>query len=320
MSGNQALEINSIVGSQANTALTNHGSDWYFTVTALMAVSAVIFTGAAIKKPLSHRVFHQASALFCFVAAIGYFSMASGLGQVPIQAEFTRPDSSYTFAAGTREIFYARYVDWAVSLPLVVLALMMSSGVPLSTTLTTMVAAEIFNVCLLIGALTQTTYKWGYVSSTLKLLNLPCQDHKNSTHKLKPRPEQKKKQKQFTFAVMAEWFVFYQLLIPGRKYASAVGGSVGSTYLTASLLVVVCWLFYPVSWGLSEGGNVIHPDSEAIFYGILDIFSRPAVGFVLLLGHRNTDFASLGFEAREPGQGNEKTPVPAQGNNGAVQA
>ncbi|KAI6517784.1 hypothetical protein MCOR05_011449, partial [Pyricularia oryzae] len=162
MSGNQALEINSIVGSQANTALTNHGSDWYFTVTALMAVSAVIFTGAAIKKPLSHRVFHQASALFCFVAAIGYFSMASGLGQVPIQAEFTRPDSSYTFAAGTREIFYARYVDWAVSLPLVVLALMMSSGVPLSTTLTTMVAAEIFNVCLLIGALTQTTYKWGY--------------------------------------------------------------------------------------------------------------------------------------------------------------
>ncbi|ELQ33340.1 hypothetical protein MCOR02_000973 [Pyricularia oryzae] len=286
MSGNQALEINSIVGSQANTALTNHGSDWYFTVTALMAVSAVIFTGAAIKKPLSHRVFHQASALFCFVAAIGYFSMASGLGQVPIQAEFTRPDSSYTFAAGTREIFYARYVDWAVSLPLVVLALMMSSGVPLSTTLTTMVAAEIFNVCLLIGALTQTTYKWGY----------------------------------FTFAVMAEWFVFYQLLIPGRKYASAVGGSVGSTYLTASLLVVVCWLFYPVSWGLSEGGNVIHPDSEAIFYGILDIFSRPAVGFVLLLGHRNTDFASLGFEAREPGQGNEKTPVPAQGNNGAVQA
>ncbi|EHA46582.1 hypothetical protein MGG_09015 [Pyricularia oryzae 70-15] len=286
MSGNQALEINSIVGSQANTALTNHGSDWYFTVMALMAVSAVIFTGAAIKKPLSHRVFHQASALFCFVAAIGYFSMASGLGQVPIQAEFTRPDSSYTFAAGTREIFYARYVDWAVSLPLVVLALMMSSGVPLSTTLTTMVAAEIFNVCLLIGALTQTTYKWGY----------------------------------FTFAVMAEWFVFYQLLIPGRKYASAVGGSVGSTYLTASLLVVVCWLFYPVSWGLSEGGNVIHPDSEAIFYGILDIFSRPAVGFVLLLGHRNTDFASLGFEAREPGQGNEKTPVPAQGNNGAVQA
>ncbi|TLD18414.1 hypothetical protein PspLS_10201 [Pyricularia sp. CBS 133598] len=286
MSGNQALEINSAVGSQANTALTSHGSDWYFAVTAVMAVSAVTFTGAAIKKPLSHRVFHQTSALFCFVAAIGYFSMASGLGQVPIQAEFTRPDSSYTFAAGTREIFYARYVDWAVSLPLVVLALMMSSGVPLSTTLTTMMAAEIFNISLLVGALTQTTYKWGY----------------------------------FTFAMMAEWFVFYQLLIPGRKYASAIGGSVGSTYLTASLLVVVCWFFYPISWGLSEGGNVIHPDSEAIFYGILDILSRPAVGLVLLFGHRNTDFASLGFDTREPGQANEKTPVPAQGNNGAVEA
>ncbi|TLS22212.1 uncharacterized protein PpBr36_09976 [Pyricularia pennisetigena] len=286
MSGNQALGINSVVGSQANTALTSHGSDWYFTVTALMTVSALTFTAAAVKRPPYHRVFHQTSALFCFVAAIGYFSMGSGLGQVPIEAEFTRPDSSYTSAAGTREIFYARYVDWAVSLPLVVLALMLSSGVPLSTTLTTMMATEIFNVCLLIGALTETTYKWGY----------------------------------FTFALMAEWFVFYQLLIPGRKYASAVGGSVGSTYLTASLLVVTCWFFYPISWGLSEGGNVIHPDSEAIFYGLLDIFSRPMVGAVLLLGHRNTDFASLGFKAREPGQINEKSPGPVQGNNGTVEA
>lgn len=194
MSGNQALAINSAVGSHANTALTSHGSDWYFTVTAVMAVSALLFTGAAVKKPLSHRVFHQTSALFCFVGAIGYFSMASGLGQVPIHAEFTRPDSSYTFAAGTREIFYARYVDWAVSLPLVILALMMSSGVPLSTTLTTMMAAEIFNVCLLIGALTQTTYKWGYVSSSTILFDMfLSRPSKYPQTEIKTPPQKKKK-------------------------------------------------------------------------------------------------------------------------------
>jgi bacteriorhodopsin len=139
-------------------------------------------------------------------------------------------------------------------------------------------------VTLLVGALTQTAYKFGFLA----------------------------------FGMAAEWFVFYQLLMPARKYASAVGGSVSSTYLTATLLTVVVWLFYPIAWGLSEGGNILHPDSEAIFYGILDILAKPVVGLILVLGHRNTDFASLGFTAHEPGVAGEKmaaaAPVGGVGN------
>jgi bacteriorhodopsin len=284
--GNQALAKNYIVGQLADLTITDHGSNWYFTVAAVMTVSALAFTGLSLAKPVSNRFFHQAAAAFCFIAAIGYFSAASGLGQVPILAEFQRSDSSQVGGAGTREIFYVRYIDYAVSLPLIVLALMLSSGVPLSSTLVTMLAAEIFNVCLLVGGLTQTVYKFGYL----------------------------------VFAIAAEWFVFYQLLFPARKYASAIGGSVSSTYLAASLVTVVVWLFYPIAWGLSEGGNVIHPDSEAIFYGILDIFAKPIVGLILIFGHRNTDFATLGYPEREPGaaHGEKTAGAPAGGvSNGA---
>ncbi|GCE99712.1 ion channel activity [Zygosaccharomyces mellis] len=31
------------------------------------------------------------------------------------------------------------------------------------------------------------------------------------------------------------------------------------------------WFGYPISFGLSEGGNVMQPDSEGIFYGILGV-------------------------------------------------
>ena len=54
------------------------------------------------------------------------------------------------------------------------------------------------------------------------------------------------------------------------------------------------WFLYPIAWGLSEGGNVIAPDSEAVFYGILDILAKPVFGALLLWGHRNIDPARLG--------------------------
>jgi hypothetical protein len=52
------------------------------------------------------------------------------------------------------------------------------------------------------------------------------------------------------------------------------------------------------SWGLCEGGNIIAPDSEAIFYGILDLLAKPVFGAVLLFGHRNISPAELGLRIR----------------------
>ncbi|KAL8318207.1 hypothetical protein RB597_005465 [Gaeumannomyces tritici] len=233
-----------------------------------MAASALALTGLSVTKPTAHRVFHQTAALFCFVAAIGYWTMGSGLGDIPTVVEFARPDSAMVSGAGpggTRQIFYVRYIDWAVSSPLVVLALLLSSGAPLSTTLTIMLATEIYVVTLLVGALTATAYKFGYLA----------------------------------FGMAAQY-----------------------TYLTAALLMVAVWIFYPIAWGLCEGGNILRPDSEAIFYGILDIFAKPVVGFILVLGHRNTDFASLGFASQEPGHVGEKTmaaaPVGGVSNGGGA--
>lgn len=56
---------------------------------------------------------------------------------------------------------------------------------------------------------------------------------------------------------------------------------------------------YPVAWGICEGGNVISPDSEAIFYGILDVFAKPVFTALLLFGHRNIDPARLGLHLRD---------------------
>ena len=59
------------------------------------------------------------------------------------------------------------------------------------------------------------------------------------------------------------------------------------------------WLLYPIAWGLCEGGNVIAPDSEAVFYGVLDFIAKPIFGASLLFGHRNIDPSRLGLRIRE---------------------
>lgn len=79
-----------------------------------------------------------------------------------------------------------------------------------------------------------------------------------------------------------------------RKHAVVLGPEVSRTYLIVGVWTIALWFLYPIAWGLSEGGNVIAPDSEAVFYGILDILAKPVFGALLLWGHRNIDPAILG--------------------------
>ncbi|KAI0121165.1 bacteriorhodopsin, partial [Xylariales sp. AK1849] len=266
MSGNQAINVNSVVAQHANLAITRHGSDWYFAVCAVMGVFTLIFMGLGFTKPQSHRLFHYITAGITAIACIAYFAMGSDLGQVPIQVEFVRPGSSKVGSAGTREIFYARYIDWFITTPLLLLDLLLTAGMPIPTILITIFANEIMIVTGLIGALTSTSYKWGF----------------------------------WVFGVFAFLYVVYNLLGPGRSHANALGGDARKTYMLCGVFLVGIWFLYPIAWGLSEGGNVIHPDSEAIFYGILDILAKPVYGALLIWGHRNISPADLGLHIRDP--------------------
>jgi len=273
MSGNDALAVNSVVGQHANLEITTHGSNWLFTVCAIMGVSTLAFMGMAFRKPKEQRIFHYITAAITATACIAYFSMGANLGQVPIQAEFVRPDSAQVFAAGTREIFYVRYIDWAITTPLLLLDLMLTAGMSTAIILATIFADEVMVVTGLVGALTQTSYKWGF----------------------------------WTAGMFAFLFVVYEVLIDGRRHANALGGAPKKAYNLAGVWLIGIWFLYPIAWGLCEGGNVIHPDSEAIFYGVLDVLAKPGFGFLLLILHRNINVNELGLHFRQPGQLSNRT-------------
>ena len=252
--------------------ITSHGAALYWAVSAVMGVSALGFLAhghiVARKRGggLQYMIFHYITAMICFVACIAYFTMASNLGYAAIQVEFQR--SNPKVAGLYREIFYVRYIDWVVTTPLLLLDVLLTAGLPWPTILITILVDEIMIITGLVGALVASRYKWGY----------------------------------FVFAMLALFFVFWNVSFVGPKHARSIQSStsknIGRSYILAASWTMFLWFLYPIAWGLSEGGNVISADSEAIFYSVLDVLAKPGFGILLLWAHAGIDPADLGIYIR----------------------
>lgn len=221
--------------------ITTHGSDWYWAVTAVMAVTTFIFAGLSLTKPREKRIFHYITAAITMIASIAYFSMASNIGWAPISVEFQR--SASTVSGLTREIFYVRYIDWVFTTPLLLLDLLLTAGLPWPTILFTILIDEIMIVTGLVGALVRSSYKWGY----------------------------------FAFGCAALFWIGWVLLFEARTHARHLGADIGKAYIVCGTWTFALWCLYPIAWGVCEGGNVIPPDSEAVvsfFFPFTDLSCR----------------------------------------------
>lgn len=229
-----------------------------------MMVASLAFVGLSFTKPRNQRIFHYITAAITMVASVAYFSMGSNLGWTGIAVEFQR--SNPKVGGNVRQIFYVRYIDWVVTTPLLLLDLLLTCGLPIPTIAYTILLNEIMVITGLVGALVKSSYKWGY----------------------------------FTFGCVAFLFVAYTVVFEGRTHARAIGADVAKVYTLCGVWTISLWFLYPIAWGLCEGGNVISSDSEAVFYGILDILAKPCFGALLIWGHRNIDLTRLGINISGP--------------------
>jgi bacteriorhodopsin len=228
-----------------------------------MTVSGFIFIGLGMRKERRDRVFHYITAAVVFVAAIAYFTMGSNLGFTPIAVEYHR--NNPVVRGNYRSIYYVRYVDWFITTPLLLTDLLLTAGMPWPTILWTIIVDEIMIVTGLVGALVQSNYKWAY----------------------------------FAFGCLALVYIVYQLVWESRTHSRAYGRDVEKAFLYCGSLTAFLWILYPIAWGICEGGNVISPDSEAVFYGVLDFLAKPCFGALLIWGHRNIDPARLGLAIKD---------------------
>lgn len=173
-------------------------------------------------------------------SGLAYMAMALGQGKTEVAGQITH---------------YARYIDWVVSTPLLLLSLAFTAMfyVPKDerniTLLFGLVAADVVMiVCGLFADLSE--------SSTARLLWYTC-------------------------GVGAFLCVLYLVWGPLRRVAAATEPEIGPIYGKMAGFLTILWICYPVIWALGPSGlAVFNQTTETVLFVVVPILSK--VGFSIM--------------------------------------
>ena len=181
--------------------VTQMGTRVLWIVFGLMCAGVIAFAASTHRTAYRYRALHVTNLLICSFAAIAYFAMATGVGTTVVHSD---PHNRSNW----REVYFARYVDWAITTPLLLLDLTLLSGLPLAETAVLIIANEIMIITGMLGALHPSLhYRWGF----------------------------------FTFSCIAFAYVIFALVTSARQCSFLRHPKVGSLYNQVSLALVVVW-------------------------------------------------------------------------------
>jgi bacteriorhodopsin len=254
---NDALNINPPEGDQY---LSENGSNWLWAVTAVYAISFIGVLCLSFAARSGEKIFHYLFTIALLVGTIAYFAMASDLGWSLV------PTANSISHGATRQIFFAKYINWVVTFPVVTIALGLLSGISWATIAYNVFLTWIWIISYLCSAYTMTNYKWGF----------------------------------FAFGTVAMALVVFGTVIEGAAAAKRVGVSRHHSLL--SCWPNLLWNTYAVAFGLSDGGNDIGVTAGFIFFGIIDILMMPLFAFVFLFLSRSWDYGKLNIAFTQYGR------------------
>lgn len=213
---------------------------WLWVGTIGMALGAVSFLFMAARERPGHRWFHTITFFIVGIAAIAYLGMSLKQGWFPILRE----------GQSMAEPFYwARYVDWFFTTPLLLLDLALLAG------------ASKEAIAWLLGldvAMIATGFFAGVTSGDIRWI---------------------------WFGVSALIFVWllWVLLVEVLKAAKQRPPEVRAKFNQLAILLAVVWTIYPILWILgTEGINVIGITGEVATFVVIDLIAKVGFGFLLL--------------------------------------
>ncbi|EWC45588.1 hypothetical protein DRE_05446 [Drechslerella stenobrocha 248] len=225
-----------------------HRTLWVLFV--LMLLSTISFIGIAWRVAIPKRLFYQLTTYVLLVSTISYYAMATGGGWSIHRVWATeghKHDLPDTHHVVLQQVFWARYVDWLVTTPIILFILGAVSGLSGSNILNLIVANVTMNLTVLFSTFSHhRKAKWGWYAMSW-----------------------------IAFAAVA-----WNLAVNARATAQRRGAQ--GVYNPLAIYTVVVWTTYVVIWGVGGLSRTLTPDGEAIAYAILDILAKPVFGLWLL--------------------------------------
>ena len=171
-------------------------------------------------------------------SGLAYLAMAFGYGTAEVAGQTT---------------YWARYADWVVTTPLLLVALWMTATTRavkkehVPTLVTIVVADVVMILCGLIADLSEGTPRLVF----------------------------------YLVGVAALAVIFGVVWGPLRRVAQAQGDEVGGAYTTVAAYLALFWIGYPLTWLLGPSGlGVLSQPVDTALFVLLPVFSK--VGFSIL--------------------------------------
>jgi len=178
-----------------------------------------------------YRLHRLVAGIVCFIASLAYLTMSMGYG--------------YTVrCCDGRQFYYARYVDWTITTPLMLWEIVDYTNAPQNERIFLLAMDVLMIIGGLIGALVCGGEKWAF----------------------------------FGFSILCFIPILWFLC---ALEAQAKEGHL-RIFRSIMNLTVLSWFFYPIVWILAEGTGVLCANAEAICYTVLDIISKSVFGAIIV--------------------------------------
>lgn len=219
---------------------------WVGVAAFVLGALAIAALGRASRVGDQHHT--VVSVLVPLIAACAYFSMAIGQGAVQL---------------GDKTIYFARYLDWVFTTPLLLLGILTVGLAPLRAGLDDarqrnglvggVIAADVLMIITgLFAALSTDSFN-----------------------------------KYVWYTISCVFFLIVLVLLwgPVRQAARTQSSAIEGLYGRLLAILTVLWLIYPVLWLLgTEGLDLISLDAEVLVFVVIDVSAKVGFGLLLVMG------------------------------------
>ncbi len=235
---------------------------WLWLDTVLMTVGGLAILAIGKQRTSGEQAHTFYHGIVPILAACSYLAMAVGQGSVLIHQGAA--------GTGTRLFYFARYIDWTFTTPLLLLSLAhtaMHSGLRRGGMVAALLISDVLMIAtsLFFGASTVEWVKWTW----------------------------------FLVSCLAFLGVFYVMWGPMLRENAVESAGARSDYRRNAAMLSVLWLVYPLILAVSTDGlGVITETQSVAAVAIIDLLSKVAYGLLTVVGTTRLVSADLAGETR----------------------
>ncbi len=236
---------------------------WLWLDTILMTVGGLAILAIGKQRTSgeqAHTIYH---GIVPILAACSYFAMAVGQGAVSIH-------QGPADAGTTRLFYFARYIDWTFTTPLLLLSLAhtaMHSGMRRGGMVAGLLISDVLMIvtAFLFGASTVEWVKWTW----------------------------------FLVSCVAFLGVFYVMWVPMLRENAMESAEARSDYRRNAAMLSVLWLVYPLILAVSTDGlGTINSTQSVAAVAIIDVISKVAYGLLTVISTTRLVTSDLAGETK----------------------